>query len=389
MQKFDIAIIGGGASGLMCANCLSHSFSVAIVDANPLGKKLLATGNGRCNFTNVNISVDKYNTSMVKKYIKVFDNKNTINFFEKIGIPSFSDEEGRVYPLSESAKDIQSALIRNINAVHIPQNATKITRKNDFEINLSNGEKIWAKKVIIACGNKGLRELLSDFNLPIEREETMLCGFKVQSFDKNLFGLRENAVVRVKPLDFEERGQIQFRKDGISGIVIFNLSAKLANRIKYPFEIVCELLPDISEKQLTILLKDRCARCENLYVKDCLLGILKLEMAKYILKASKVINLERKLSQLTDKEIDEIVKNIKHLKLLCKEKYDDGQVLSGGIKLENLRDLESKVKGLYFCGETTNVYGVCGGYNLQWAWSSGYFLANKLNKDIEVKKAGL
>lgn len=380
MFSFDIVIIGGGASGLMCANNLKHSFSVAIVDSNPLGKKLLATGNGRCNFTNEHLSAQMYNKAKAEKYLQAFDNNAAVKFFEKIGIPSFADEEGRVYPLSESAKDVQSALTRNINAKVITQSAAKISKKEKFEIELSDGSSIFADKVVIACGNKSLGGLLADFNLPLQKQEQVLCGFKVKDFDKSLFGLRENVVAKVRELGFEERGQVQFRKDGISGIVIFNLSAKVA-QADCPFEIELELLPEISEQKFASMMKSRQKDCKNLYVKDSLLGILKLELARYVLKISGITGTDRRLSELSDEEISRIIKNIKHLKFICKEKYDDGQVLAGGMKLEDLRDLESSVKGLFFCGEAAGVYGTSGGYNLQWAWSSGYFIADKLNKD--------
>lgn len=376
MKFFDIVIVGGGASGLMCAVNLTHDFSVAIVDENSLGKKLLVTGNGRCNFTNSELDLDKYNTDKVKKFIKEFDQNKTREFFRKLGIESFSDDEGRVYPLSETAKDLQTALVNNLkNVVYIKDKVQKISKDRDFIIKLDSGETISSKKVVMACGNRDLEKILEDFKLPFAKKHRVLCGFKVKGFDKNLFGLREKAVVKFG--DFREEGQIQFRKDGLSGIVIFNLSAKIK---EMPFNIEIELLPDIEENKLVNILSFRRKNCGDLPVEELLMGILKPELAKFILKECKINQKNRTLSDLSDIEIESVSKKIKRLKFTCLERYDDCQVLSGGMDLQNLKNFQSNFNGLYFCGETTNVFGPCGGYNLQWAWSSGYCLAQEINR---------
>ena len=383
MKKYDIVIIGGGASGLMCANNLAHNFSVAIIDEFALGKKLLVTGNGRCNFTNRKLALDGYNTELVKNFLDEFDQMDTIKYFERLGIPSFADTEGRVYPVSESAKDIQYALTKGLSGIdYIQDKVLMVKKENTFNIYLSKNEIICADRLIMACGNRDLHTILANFNLKIEKTEKVLCGFKILKFNKSLFGLREDAVVRCKIQNFyfEERGQVQFRRDGISGIVIFNLSAKLSERIKYPFNIELELLPDISYDDLISLLKSRRKMCSNLTIKDCLLGILKTELAKYILKECKIEDTERTLAQMKDIELIRVAKKIKSCVLTCSEKYNDCQVLAGGITLSSLNNFESEIKNLYFIGETTKVYGICGGYNLQWAWTSGYCLAKRLNK---------
>lgn len=378
MKTYDIVIIGGGASGLMCANNLAHIFSVAVIDGVALGKKLLVTGNGRCNFTNINLDSAFYNTKQVQKYIKEFDEKDTIKFFKEMGIESFADDEGRVYPLSESAKDVQKALTQKLSCDYISGKVIRLTKKGLFEITLESGEVVKSKKVVMACGNRNIEEILSDFKLPFEKKEPVLCGFKVKGFDKSLFGLREDVILKSK--NFKEKGQVQFRKDGISGIVVFNLSAKVKD--EKPFDVEIELLPEISESKIEGILVYRRENCGDFALSDCLLGILKGELAKYILKECKILTEKRTLSGLSDIEIKSIAYKIKHLKMTCTEKYDDCQVLSGGISLKNLSDFQSEIKGLYFCGESTNVFGACGGYNLQWAWSSGYCLAKELNRNL-------
>lgn len=387
MRFFDIVVIGGGASGLMCLNFLDkHKHKIAVIDKTQLGKKILVTGNGRCNLTNKNILIDKYNTPETKNVLENFDNVETLKFFKKIGIECFFDEEGRCYPYSETASDVRNALTRNIDGIEcINGSVEKIEKSQRFKITLEEGDIIEASKVVIACGNKDIGKILNPLNLKLEKKKNVLTGFVVnENFDKNLLGVRENVIVKAKVngKEFCEKGQIQFKKDGISGIVIFNLSAFVAKNGECPFEVMLQFLPDLKIEQLRTILKYR-RQFSNLLIKDALIGLIKPNLAKYILNVSKIRNLESDIKYLKDLEIESIVKNLKDLRFVCEETYDDAQILSGGIDLKNLNNLQSKqVDGLYFCGEATNVFGFCGGNNLQWAWSSGYFVAKELNKNI-------
>ena len=386
MQKFDIVIIGGGASGLMCANFVdAKKLKTAIIDKSPLGKKILVTGNGRCNLTNKKISAQNYNTKLVEGVIKEFDQYETLNFFSKIGIECFFDDEGRGYPYSETASDVKNALLDNLKNVNqIIDCVERVEKKENFKILLSSGEVLESKNVVVACGNKEIEKILKPLDLSFEQKRNILTGFVVtKNFDKNLLGVRENAVVsaEINGQKFCERGQVQFKKDGISGIVIFNLSAFLAKNGSCPFDAHIELLPNLKTEEIEEVLLRRRQICD-FEIKDAFRGLLKPNLAKYILKTSGVKNLNENIKNLTNIEIKNILKNIKDLKFCCENTYDDPQVLSGGIDLKNLDNLQSKKhKGLYFCGESANVFGCCGGYNLQWAWSSGHFVAMKLNKN--------
>ena len=378
MKIFDVIIVGGGASGLMCSACLKDKSSL-IIDKRPLGKKLLATGNGRCNFTNKNLDKKFYNTSLVDDAFKEFDNFDLIKYFKNIGVEHYFDEEGRVYPLSDTAKDVKDALVMASNSEFVLDEVYEIEKKDYFIVKTSNGE-YFSKNVVMACGNECLEALLKHFKLNFEGKRHVLTGFKVKNYDKSLMGVRENVNLVCSKFGFYEKGQIQFKKDGISGIVAFNLSARVRDKKDFPFEISLQLLPETDENQLLRILENRKNTCERLLKKDVLMGILKPETAKVVLKRSNIKDLDSLLKNMTDEEIKRITQNIKNFTLICEELYAEGQVLAGGVKLEKLNGFESEIKGLFFVGETTNVYGSCGGYNLQWAFTSGYLTGKKLNE---------
>ena len=378
-EIYDVLIVGGGASGLMCANCLDKRLKTAIIDKQALGKKLLATGNGRCNLTNKNIAPEFYNSKLVKRFLEDFGLDRTINFFKSIGIELFFDDEGRAYPVSETAKDVQEALVKGLQGVsYIKDEVIEISKKSNYELKLLSNNIVKAKQVVLACGNGTLKNILKPLNLKYEDEGYILTGYKVKNFDKNLFGIRENAVVRADELNFKELGQVQFKKDGISGIVIFDLSAYANFKKVKNFEVRLELLPKMSQEELEKIIQYRVCNCQNLLKKDALIGLIKSQMADYIFKQAKLKDLNDKLSNLNHEEIKILVGTIKDLRFKCIEPYKDCQVLSGGVDLKYLKDLQA-MDGLYFCGEATNVYGICGGFNLQWAWSSGFAVSKIIN----------
>lgn len=386
-KVFEVAIIGGGASGLFCANSLRfNSDEIILIDKSSLGKKLLVTGNGRCNLTNKNIDIDKYNTILTKEVIESFDQFKTIQYFKKLGIEIYFDKEGRGYPLSDKAKDVKERLLAGIeNVKYLNDEVIKVTKNQVFEIKIMSGEKVFARNVVMACGNNNIEKILEGFKLSFERQKKVLTGFKVnKGYNCHLFGTRVNCVVKANfnGNKFCENGQVQFKKDGISGIVVFNLSAFAQKHNAQNFRVELELLPSITKDELMKILIFRSQNCQNLLVKDVFVGILDPQIAKYILTRTKIKEQERKVKNLTIKEIEKLSQSVKSLDFICNETYEDCQVLSGGIDLINLDNLQTKVEGLYVCGECCNVYGPCGGYNLQWAWSSGHFVAKMINKRL-------
>ena len=384
---FEVAIIGGGASGLFCANSLRfNSDEIIHIDKSSLEKKLLVTENRTYNLTNKNIDIDKYNTILTKEVIESFDQFKTIQYFKKLGIEIYFDEEGRGYPLSDKAKDVKERLLAGIgNVKYLNDEVIKVTKNQVFEIKMMSGQKVLARNVVMACGTKNIEKILEEFKLCFEKQKKVLTGFKVnKGYDCHLFGTRVNCVVKANfnGNKFCENGQVQFKKDGISGIVVFNLSAFAQKHNAQNFRVELELLPSITKDELMKILIFRSQNCSNLLVKDVFVGILDPQIAKYILTRTKIKEQERKVKNLTIKEIEKLSQSVKSLDFICNETYEDCQVLSGGIDLKSLDNLQTKVPGLYVCGECCNVYGPCGGYNLQWAWSSGHFVAKMINKRL-------
>jgi predicted Rossmann fold flavoprotein len=374
-----IAIIGGGASGLMAAIQAARQDSevkVKIIERySKAGRKILGSGNGRCNFTNLNATPDKYNNPhFVEKTMSHFGLQDTFNFFNELGMMYVTDEEGRTYPRSLTAETLLDILLQecvklNIEIILNERAHSIIKKKEHFEIVL-NERTLLTDKVIIAVGSAaGLKNPVDNGNLLLslghttESDIPALVPLKtLPSAVKGLSGIRVKG--RVKLLKngrklYEEDGEILFKSEGLSGIAIFEASLFYAREGGGEgYKISLDLVPEMEE----IEIKERYNHL-GIDLKRFLAGILPYEIALKILKDS-------------DGKVDLAIKTIKGMSFEVLGPYDfpDAQIAVGGVKLSdvNPKTLESKiVKGLFFAGEALNIDGECGGYNLQWAWSSG------------------
>lgn len=383
----NIAILGGGASALMCA-CFAHKNNkVTIFEKNEkVGKKILATGNGKCNLTNLNVSSSAYNQN-IDKYLQVFDNKKTIEFFNNLGLETYADEMGRVYPFSNSAISVVDVLKNHLMAQkNITFNTEKIfvdlQKINDkYKVIFDDNSYEFFDKIIVALGNYADLKIFDKFNIKYKKFTPSLCAMR-SKIDKRLAGLRVSDVMvycKGKAFDFKEKGEILFRQDGISGIVIFNLSAYLARHNLPRAEVVIDLLPNVNINQLKNKLKLRQKQFFNYNASEFLTGFFHKSL-NYVLLKNSQINQDILVKDISDREINNLCKQIKKFTIQTTDFLDNNQVCSGGILLDELTpNLESKVqKNLYFIGEIVDVDGVCGGFNLQWAWTSGYIVGNEV-----------
>lgn len=383
----NVVIIGGGASALFCACFIKDDINVTIIEQNlKLGKKILATGNGRCNLSNLNIDKnlsfglnDLYNQGdNLKKYFKQFSVKDTLNFFDKIGLKTYSDEEGRIYPISNMAQSVLDSLTNylkyNKKIKYINEKVINIKKENKFVIQTENLE-ICFDSVIVATGNSTDLNLYKKLDIKTKNFVPSLCSLKTQKI-KSLSGIRcDNVKVFCKELNFEEEGEILFKDEGISGIVIFNLSTKMARLNNFKHEIYIDFFPSISYENILSELNKRKLQLSNYKIYDFLTGIFHKNISIYILDTLK-IDKDKTVQCLTLSQIQNIAKFIKQFKLITNGYYMNNQVYSGGICLDDLDEkLQCKnIKNLFFIGEAVDVDGICGGYNLQWAWTSGYIV---------------
>lgn len=386
MQKYDVIILGGGASGCMCSLNAPKNKKVLIIDnQNFAGKKILATGNGRCNITNATIFPSKkfYNQN-IDNFLFKFDNNKLINFLYDCGLITYNDEEGRIYPISNSAKsvvDIINNMLNKKNNVKILTDSIVKNinyNQNQYFIKTDNGDYI-SEKLVIATGGNSLENIEHNLQLEINKPIASLVAIKTEN-TKILNGIRispAKITATINNKTFSQTGEILFKDSGISGISSFNISSLFARNGNFKGEIYLDLLPQIEEKELIEKLLTR--RKLDITVNKFFDGIFLPQVAYFILNKVKIDENRTSLA-LKYEEIALLANTIKKLKLKVKDHYENNQIYSGGIKLSSLTEnLESKkYKGLYFCGEVCDVDGLCGGYNLQWAWTSGYIVGKHL-----------
>lgn len=385
MEKFDCIIIGGGASGSFCAIKLAQKgLKIAVVDKNLLpAKKLLVTGNGRCNITNKNLSNKFYNINL-DDFFSEFGYTNFKQFLADIGIEIYSDEQGRCYPITNSAKSVVKAIDNQFEKLKIKffgeENFENYTKNgNFFEINLKNMQ-ICAKNLIICTGGNFVSKSFS--NEKFIQNKPSLVALKTLESTKKLEGVRVsdvNVTLKVNNIRYSQTGEVLFKDHGISGICVFNLSSVLARLGDYSAQVSIDFLPQITLLETVDLLKKHAKIFKH--AKDILTGIVQEKLANEICGHLKIDD-NKLSSQLDQTMLNNMAKLVHEFSLNTCGCYGNNQVFSGGMDINFLsQNLQSKqTKNLYFCGECLNVDGECGGYNLQWAYTSASIVAKDISK---------
>ncbi|SKB71985.1 hypothetical protein SAMN06296386_104170 [Lachnospiraceae bacterium] len=392
----NIAVIGAGASGMMAAiTAASAGASVTLYERNDqVGKKILQTGNGKCNFSNTVMNEDCFHgsardTGLVKKVLERFDENKAVEFFESIGIlPRV--RYGGYYPFSEQASAIKDAMYlelirRKVKLVlgHQVRNIQK--KKNGFVVDdqffdaviLSTGGKASPKS-----GSTGDGYYLAE-KLGVHSNEalpalTYLTG--TEKWFKNVAGVRVEASLKLmsdgKELD-SSRGELQLTDQGISGICTFQLSAQAGRMLKegHKVKVLLNFMPDMSFEEVVSFLNGRRSGLDSRKCSEFLIGVFPEKLCRVILQQAD-INIDASVKKLKDADVRRLAGCISFLAVNIKGTggFDRCQVTSGGILADQLTDeLEVKdVPGFFAVGEVVDCDGICGGYNLQWAWSSGY-----------------
>lgn len=390
-----VIVIGAGASGIIAALKASEKHEVVLIDGNnSIGKKLLLTGNGKCNYWNSSINTKKYVTEepQILDSILIEDNiEKTYNYLESLGIyPRIIGE--LYYPYSNTSMSINSILsssLKNNNVTFI--NNFKVTDikiiNGKFQISGENDNYIEGDKVIIACGGKTLSktgsdgsiiELLKDTHkiIPLSQALTRINGYCNFSTIENTRAHGKVKVIYNEDNVFEDTGEIHFTKKGISGIVAFNASlycSYLIKNGKYPL-ISIDLMPDVDDLFNWFMRQEN--KLINKTLENILDSIFNYKLMFYLFDESR-INKNKMWSELSGDEKNRLVEVIKNLtfKVENLDVFDNAQVTLGGIDLNeiNAPTFESiKIPNLYFVGECLDVTGLCGGYNLAFAFISGF-----------------
>ena len=390
-----IGIIGGGASGMAAALAAAEQETTQIILMERqarVGRKLQATGNGRCNLTNLHADQGGYHgeePSFAEYAIGRFGPEATLNWFRSLGLFTVAEESGRVYPYSDQANSVldvlRFALEKPNIEVKLGFEVEKVKKTaNGFRVE-SKDESLECDKLIIACGGLAGTKLggtMSGYKLlrSLGHKCTKLRPTLVQLKSgwngvAALKGVRANchaAIYHDGQLHAESTGEIQFTEYGLSGPVIFEVSRDACQGSGAWF---CKLdfLPEIGEGVLKAELLRR--RSTRLPVSELLTGILHNRLGRVITQAVGISGYVP-VAQLEEKEIAEVCRAVKGFDVSLTEPMgmDSAQVTAGGILTRefNEKTMESRiVPGLYACGEVLDIDGDCGGYNLQWAWSSG------------------
>ena len=379
-EVFDVIILGAGASGMMCASTIKRK-KVAVVDqAKNAAKKIMVTGNGRCNLGNNSISSKFYNRN-IDSFLKQFSEIETAKFLADLGLVTYVDDEGRIYPISNSAKSVMDILEYGARkaSFFLGERIKNIKREGtSFVVNLET-KIITSPKIVVATGG-GSDEILKMLKVPYKEFVPSLVSLKSKQ-TRDLNGTRVSNVLVKATNAFgktrSEKGEVLFRENGLSGIVIFNLSTLYARSGRFEGKVEIDLLPDLSEQTLKDILRKRKsleARLDKFFV-----GMFANSVANEIFKQSK-LNTNAPCATLKENEILILANTIKNMQFNVCGALDNNQVFSGGVPLEDLDEnlMHKNLQGVYFVGEICDVDGVCGGYNLQWAWTSGHIVGEEI-----------
>jgi len=404
-----VFIIGGGASGMMAALSAAedpHNTVTILERQNRVGKKLMATGNGRCNLTNQAAGPAFYHgqqPQFIRPAFAFLSVEKTLSLFQKLGLYTVMEESGKYYPLSDQANSVVDTLRfaleqRGVNIVTSCDVLSVHKKARGYQLE-TTGETYFADKLIVTCGGcagKALGGTRSGYKLlaSLGHSCTQLFPSLVQvktdlTCVKSLKGVRSDCAITLKAsgrIVQQTCGEVQFTDFGVSGPVTFELS-RAVSVCEDEMVLLLDFMRNYTEEQLVSALHERAERFPELHAEQLLTGMLNTRLGLAVVKSAG-LSIHDPLLSLTDADLRAVAHALKYFPLQVEGTLgmEHAQVTVGGVPTAEFRadTLESRLApGVFAAGEVLDIDGDCGGFNLQWAWSSGY-LAGKLGR-IEDK----
>lgn len=391
MKTYDVIVIGGGASGMAVANSLKGLKTAVLESADRAGKKLLASGNGRCNLTNLRLGADFYNDpAFVSHALTVYDVNYTLSFFRRLGLKC-AVEETRVYPYSFTSSSVSDVLRRGLDragAEVITGCEVTSLEKTDGGFTVKCGSGEYRGKIVVLATGSNAGTGLDSTALAVRlghKSKKFAYGLNQIKCDtsrlKGLSGVRVKCALTLFKYGQErgrEQGEVLFKDYGLSGIAAFNLSSLIARERGEGYTVAIDFMPDLDREEVA---EELATRCDAGFTPDngLLTGLFHKQIAANLLNAAAGNTQAERLASLTV-----LIKNyeIKVKSLLGNQ---TAQVASGGLLTDEFdnKTMESVIcKGFYAVGEVLDADGLCGGYNLQWAWSSAFAAAEDIRRKL-------
>lgn len=417
-EKYDVAVVGAGPAGMMAAiGAARNGANVVLVEKNQsAGKKLLLTGGGRCNLCNAEFDLRKLianygkNGSFLFHAFSEFGPKETIEFFNDLGVKTKIENNGRVFPKSGKAQDVLSVLLSRLNELNVEVRyvvkAIDIKKENSLigGIILENGDNIVAKNYVIATGGKSYSgtgssgdgyqwaarlghkvDELSPALAPIKTKELWVKDLSgVTLKDAGISVLENNKKI------ISRRGELLFTHFGLSGPVILNISGQVAMMLKGGnVAILLDFFPDYDFGKLEKEILKNFQKNPNREMKNCLTDFVCAALTQ-VLAGIAQVDLQRTANDITKQERRRLIATMKNLKLNVDAvlPLESGMVTNGGVNVSEIdhKTMRSKIiANLYFAGEIINVHGGTGGFNLLQSWSTGRLAGTSAARGKNVK----